>query len=792
MTGRATAWLSRHDPELNSLHKAIKVAGAVTIGLAIGTLIGNPALSLFASFGGVALLLFADFPGSRSARLGAYLLLVPIGALLIVLGTLLATHAVLAVVGMAVVGFVVLFAGVLSAATAAASRAALLTYILPVTVPGPAAEILPRLAGWCIAAALAVPAAVFLWPPRDHDALRAKAAGACRAISEQLTAKVADAATTSTSPPTDYADRAAKAIAALRTQFRSSEFRPVGLTTGSRLLVQLVDRLEWLRSVVQRIPDGTSADWPAWNRDLVTACAGVLANAAQTMPVAGRDPSFATRQQLETSLHELEQYRRQAIESLELVSVGLTGSGSGSGAETGHGGGNAASASGPASGPASGLSPALLHELGYTTRLAGEAVANSAAADARPLLDRLLGRQHPGQAVRPLTAAQRLAAGAINRRSVWFQNSVRGALGLAFAVLLAEVTDVGHGFWVVLATMSVLRSSALNTGSNALRAIGGTFAGFLIGAALMFVVGTNPVALWVLLPFVVLVAAFVPAAISFAAGQAAFTVMVLVLFNIIDPVGWTVGLVRIEDILLGSLAGLVVGLLLWPRGAAAQIRNALAESYRIGGAALVAATRKTTSDPDPNIETMVVQALLSARAAAGRLDDAFRQYQSERGSKNIPISELTIGFNTASRMRLAAEAIATMTPSRLRAIDAGPQHPSARPLAPTSVTTAVRAACAELTDTSLATERWFDQTADVLDGKPTAAAAPCLPYAEDRVVTILRQDSAGLETREVVEWARTMWWAALYLDDVIRTQTRLATAVAAIMKSRPIDSPNQQ
>ena len=82
-------------------------------------LIGNPQLSLFASFGGVAMLLFADFPGGQSARLGAYLALFVMGAVLIVLGTLASTIAWLAVLGMAVVGFGVLFSGVLSAASAA-------------------------------------------------------------------------------------------------------------------------------------------------------------------------------------------------------------------------------------------------------------------------------------------------------------------------------------------------------------------------------------------------------------------------------------------------------------------------------------------------------------------------------------------------------------------------------------------------------------------------------------------------------------------------------------------------
>ena len=82
MSGPIVRWLHRHDPEWNALHKAIKVAGAVTVGLAIGTLIiGNSQFSTFASFGGVALLLFAEFPGGRSARLGAFVGLALIGAI---------------------------------------------------------------------------------------------------------------------------------------------------------------------------------------------------------------------------------------------------------------------------------------------------------------------------------------------------------------------------------------------------------------------------------------------------------------------------------------------------------------------------------------------------------------------------------------------------------------------------------------------------------------------------------------------------------------------------------------
>ena len=158
-------------------------------------------------------------------------------------------------------------------------------------------------------------------------------------------------------------------------------------------------------------------------------------------------------------------------------------------------------------------------------------------------------------------------------------------------MLLAEVTQIEHGFWVVLGAMSVLRTTALTTGSTALRALGGTFVGFVAGAVIMMAGGTTAWHLWMLLPFVVLIAAYLPEAVSFAAGQAAFTLMVIILFNIIQPAGWSVGLVRVEDIALGCAAGLVSGVLLWPRGAPAQIRGALADFYRRSADALEAVHR---------------------------------------------------------------------------------------------------------------------------------------------------------------------------------------------------------
>jgi uncharacterized membrane protein YccC len=60
---------------------------------------------------------------------------------------------------------------------------------------------------------------------------------------------------------------------------------------------------------------------------------------------------------------------------------------------------------------------------------------------------------------------------------------------------------------------------------------------------------------------------------AYVAGQATFTVTVVILFNLIVPAGWQLGLVRVEDVAIGAGISVVVGLLLWPRAILTEDRN---------------------------------------------------------------------------------------------------------------------------------------------------------------------------------------------------------------------------
>ena len=121
----------------------------------------------------------------------------------------------------------------------------------------------------------------------------------------------------------------------------------------------------------------------------------------------------------------------------------------------------------------------------------------------------------------------------------------------------------------------------------------------MIGALLILAIGSHEAVLWAILPFAVLLASYAPRAISFAAGQAGFTVVLFILFNILQPVGWRVGLVRLEDIAIECAISLGVGLLFWPRGAGALLRENIAASYSRNADYVVAAERELVEGAVP-------------------------------------------------------------------------------------------------------------------------------------------------------------------------------------------------
>lgn len=623
--------LTVRDPGGAALRKAARPAIVMPVLFAIcSAAFENPQASLFAAFGSFSMLVFADFGGPARKRLGAYVALTAGGAALIVVATLVSESTWLSVVTMALVGFAVAFGSVLGGYVAAGSLAAILAFVLAVAVPADAGDIPARLIGWCLAGVFATAAALLLWPRYEHTELGRALTAAMRKVADLIEASIARVV-----DPDLVARRRQTALESTRSVvrvYRTMAYRPSGPTTHDQAIGFLTDQLPWLRAFADELAadrlggGGIAVEDERLGASTIGALRGSatefetrrVTEASGDLEAAREDyyAAVAASTQRHIAAHDasdtiVESIRRAfRLRLISYISMSVSGN---------------------------------------TSILFGRPVAPG-DYEIPPLVPQ------PGltQTVRGLGAIIRSH---LTLDSIWFRAAVRAALALGLAVLIAKVSDVQHAFWVVLATLTVLKSNAISTGYAAWQALAGTLVGFGLSTAVIFGIHDSRTALWILFPICVFLAAYTPTAVHVAVGQAMFTVMVVVLFNLIEPQGWWTGLVRVEDILIGAATGIVVGVLLWPRGARAELCQALSSLYETGGAYIRAALDAALGrQREP-----VAPAAEEAHAADLRAGEALSTYLKERGPKRVPVEVWTRLLVTGEQLRFVADAVVVRT-----------------------------------------------------------------------------------------------------------------------------------
>ncbi|MBV9336078.1 MAG: FUSC family protein [Solirubrobacterales bacterium] len=594
--------------------------------------IGNLQMATFAAFGGFATLVLASFGGTRRDKLLAHLGLAVVGSVLLTIGTMVSSSSVLAALVTVPVSFAVFFAGVAGPNAASGGGAALLAYVLPAASPGTVSMIPDRLAGWWLASVFGTAAVLVLSPRPGDDALRGAASKLAGELAGELEAALEGSAT---------ADRLAGVIAAkqeLLASFTATPYRPTGLAAADQALANAVELLEWCTALtadaVRERADLRGASPSA--RRLLAVAGSVLADVSSLL--AGAD--------VRPDVERLERCRAESVAGLDHLQP-----------EPNGGFRQAAQASFHAHA----IAVAVL-------AVTAETLVASRLADPEWIevwrRRWYAGSNAAARTVRRVSSVATAAHVHASVRSVWFVNSLRGAIALGVAVAVADVGSVQHGFWVVLGTLSVLRTNAASTGATALRALAGTAIGFVVGGLLLLVIGGGSAALWAVLPLAVFVAGYAPGTAPFAVGQAAFTVTVAILFNLLAPVGWKVGVVRIEDVALGCAVSVLVGLLFWPRGVAAVVGDDLADAFRSGAAYLRQAVEWAAgvrgAEPDGAI---------AAAVAGQRLDEALRGFLADQGSKKLAKQDLWRLVGGSLRLRLTAHAVAQL-PGDADAVDA--------------------------------------------------------------------------------------------------------------------------
>ncbi|MBV9174788.1 MAG: FUSC family protein [Chloroflexi bacterium] len=440
----------------------------------------------------------------------------------------------------------------------------------------------PRLGGWMVGAGAAVLAGWLIWPRSSHVVLRKLAASVIRAVAGTVAAP---------GHATQLEHVAREQLASLRGGFVVAQRRPSGATRRDRALAELATELDRALTFAASTADTHTSAATDEATALRQAVVGALQASAALLEGNGdaRDiePLVTARDAHRAALDRWVAEQLSGGAPPETVLDGLV-----------------------AAHPLRLMSMMALAIAQNAEVIAGVPTTGSAPE---------LSRRGVADTLREELAPS----------SIWLRNSLRTGLAVAVAVFVARSLAVPFAFWVVLGTLSALRSKVSATGRSALLTLGGTALGVLIAVPFVGVTAGVPWLWWVVLPLLVFLAAYTPTAVSFVVGQVAFSMLVVVLFNILAPTDWHIGLVRVEDAALGVAISAVVGLLLWPRGAQGQLRSAIADLYDAAASSLSFSFRRMLTDVDEPVEHVSGSHRI-ARTEAIRAQEVFEQFLHER------------------------------------------------------------------------------------------------------------------------------------------------------------------
>ncbi|TYC66656.1 FUSC family protein [Streptomyces sp. CB01881] len=605
----------RSRPEPAVVHRAVRVTVAACAGFYTFRYgLHQPVTATYALFAAVAVGVLARVEGGARARVRTLLLTLPFAAALVCLGTVLAVHAWTAALGMAGVGFAVAFGSVGGPRLVGLANGLQLFYILPCFPPFAPDTLPQRLAGVATGLVLLAAAERLLWPeppPTDYRDRVARAARALARLADLAAAECAGrrpaAADGKADGKADGAVVPARALALLD-DLRFSRIpmmeRPAGPGAVDRALAHCATTLHYIGAELLRVRRLGSVGGPYPQAAvLVTATAHALRAAGCGVRAGGPVPSAAPIEE------------RIAAFEVARTAPGPAGA--------------------PAPAPAPGPGRTAAARLGLGT------VALNAAEGARFLVLATRTARHapaspddtpPDRRPGPFWYAHEPAAmlwwrrirGNLTTRSVYFRNALRTAGALSAARLVAGALDLTHGFWVLLATLTLMRTSAVDTRTALRPALVGTACGAGVTAVLLLAVGEHPVFYAAALPPVMLFAFTAGPVLGLAWAQGMFTVVIAMVFTQLAPAGWRLAEARLVNVATGAAVGILAGLLAWPRGGGQDLRRRTAELLDRSAAALSETVAVVTGTGPAR------GALGRARHSALLTEAQYAQYRSER------------------------------------------------------------------------------------------------------------------------------------------------------------------
>ncbi len=179
--------------------------------------------------------------------------------------------------------------------------------------------------------------------------------------------------------------------------------------------------------------------------------------------------------------------------------------------------------------------------------------------------------------VRPSEFNLKLLTNNISIHSNIFRHSIRVCLSLLAGYFLSKILPFGHGYWILLTIIVILKPAYSLTKQRNIERIGGTFAGAVLGAAVLWLVKDERVLVTVMIAGMVI--AYSMLRQKYLVAVIAMTVYILIAFHFLKPGDFTVVLRdRLIDTFAGSIIAFVATIAIPPRWEHEQIQEMLRDT----------------------------------------------------------------------------------------------------------------------------------------------------------------------------------------------------------------------
>lgn len=214
----------------------------------------------------------------------------------------------------------------------------------------------------------------------------------------------------------------------------------------------------------------------------------------------------------------------------------------------------------------------------------------------------------------------------LNTDSNIFRHSIRVAVSLVAGYFLGRILPVEHGYWILLTILVILKPAYSLTKQRNVERLGGTVAGAVIGALVLWVVRDDRILLGLLILGMVI--AYSMVRVKYLVSVVAMTVYILIAFHFLKPGDFTEVLRdRLIDTFVGSMIAFIATYAVPPRWEHEQIQELIRDAIRANARYFAFISRPFLKETLTNLDYKLHRK--DAFVKLANLSDAFQRMLNE-------------------------------------------------------------------------------------------------------------------------------------------------------------------